>query len=137
MESTISNECKDCKKDDFLGKCYACRQKYYSTLTSDDGKKLLEDWMKNYFKPARSFLESNFEKYGRYVLYIEFESFEELQTHDLEWTLLPYYSLKDVPKIKEDKEFREELEQWDVTFVTRVNYGDNLKYGKSMSVNLK
>ena len=129
--------CPNCTPDDFLGRCLVCRHQYYAVMSPEDADILLTEWLKLYFRSSRSFLESHFEKYGRFVLFIELASFEELMSNNLDWTFLPYYSIKDIPQIKEDRESRTGLENWDVTFMVKINYGDGLKSMKSMSTNLR
>lgn len=129
--------CQNCTPDDFLGRCLVCRHKYYAVMSPEDADILLTEWLKLYFKLSRSVLEANFEKYGRFVLFIELSSFEDLMSNNLDWTLLPYYSIKDIPQLREDREFRTGLENWDVTFMAKVNCGNGLKTMKSMSTNLR
>ena len=91
----------------------------------------------NFILDHHDLFRANFEKYGRFVLFIELSSFEELMSNNLDWTLLPYYSIKDIPQLREDRESRTGLENWDVTFMAKVNCGMVLKAMKSMSTNLR
>lgn len=130
--SDSQNSCTFCKKEDFLSKCLKCRKTYYKSLTSDDAEILISNWLQNYFQSKKAVLELNYNEYGRFILFIELDSFEKLKSDDLEWTLLPYFSIKDIPDIGN---YKKELEQYEVTIMIMVKY-NNRKYMKTMSASL-
>lgn len=131
-----SNKCSECKQENLLGKCLECRQYYYTKMGEEEAKDMMGNWMKEYFKEKKNILREQFQQFGKLFIYIELNSLERIADDELEWIVVPYYSLKDVLSPNKDKDLKLHLDKYDVTISASVTIRPDLTVVKSISCTL-
>jgi hypothetical protein len=97
---------------------------------------MMGNWMKEYFKGKKDILREQFEQFGRLFIYIELDSLERITDDELEWIVVPHYSLKDVLLPNKDKDLKTHLDKYDVTISASVTIRPDLTVVKSISCTL-